>query len=168
MVHHAVALPVSEDGREVLLACHTEGTNYGALLPPSGKVKPTDRNAQAAAVRETREELGIDLDDPRCVGVVEVLKEDGDWLRLFVFVSRYRGKPRKSNEMRDARLFPIDDLPLEDMWPDASSWVPHVINHGHDAPPLGFRLRHVRGPNGRPGFLVKRFNPAALVRRYCA
>lgn len=166
MVNHAVVFAMRRN--KVLLARHLEGTHFGALLPPSGKVKPSDQSIEIAGTREAWEELDILITNPRCVGVVEILKEGGKNLRLFIIIAKYLGTPRGSNEMEKPHLYSIKNLPIKDMWPDASHWVRRVINHNHHAPPIGLRLRLKRGPNNQTKYHVARFNPDAVVRRLCA
>jgi 8-oxo-dGTP diphosphatase len=166
MVNHAVVFAMRRGG--VLLARHLEGRHFGARLPPSGKVKPSDEGTHTTAAREADEEMGITLVNPRCLGIVEILKgRDEKNLRLFVYAATYRGKPRESNEMDDPQFFPIQELPLKDMWSDAPRWVPRLLNQAPGDPPLGLRLRLVRGPDSS-WFHVVRFNPDDLIRKHRA
>lgn len=60
----AAALRQTEDGLEVLLMRRAEraGDRWsGQISLPGGHVEPTDEGAVAAAIRETREEVGLDL-----------------------------------------------------------------------------------------------------------
>lgn len=63
----AVALPLRDgaDGLEVLMIerAHREGDRWsGHMAFPGGMVDPQDASSLAGAMRETREEVGVDLD----------------------------------------------------------------------------------------------------------
>lgn len=166
VINHAVVFAMN--GGRVLLARHREGTYNGFLLPPSGKKRSCDNNILDTAAREAKEETGIDITKPRCVGVVEIFREDGKELRLFPVIAGYRGHPRESNEMTEPRLYPLDHLPVEEMWPDTDRWMPYVIAHDRHTPPFGLRLRWKRGSDGQLQWQVTRFNPDTLIRKFCA
>jgi 8-oxo-dGTP pyrophosphatase MutT (NUDIX family) len=67
MIEAAVAVVVREEhhGFEVLLIQRAERESdpwSGQMALPGGRVEPTDENALQAAIRETREEVALDLE----------------------------------------------------------------------------------------------------------
>ena len=51
-------------------ASHPRDPWSGQMALPGGRVAPVDASLCAAAVRETREEVGLDLDRTRCLGAL--------------------------------------------------------------------------------------------------
>ena len=95
-----------------------------------GKVEAGE-SIKEAAVREVREEVGIEIQ-------VEDLKERGEvffefpnkptWSqKVMIFVARrWQGKPRETEEIKPA-WFPIGGMPFDNMWADARFWIPLVL-----------------------------------------
>jgi 8-oxo-dGTP diphosphatase len=108
-----------DDGR--ILLARRSGVAYGDGLwgLPGGHAELTE-SWSAAAVREVREEIGVEVDpadlDP--VGVQRYL--DGAWHGVDVLfrTRRWTGTPRPVAECSDLDWFPPDDLPA-----DALPWL---------------------------------------------
>ncbi|WP_350347070.1 8-oxo-dGTP diphosphatase [Agromyces sp. G08B096] len=122
------------DGRvEVLLGRKKHGLGEGRYVAPGGKLEPGE-SAVEAAVREVLEESGLVVEashlEPR--GRLTYLFPHREaWSQVsHVFVCRaWRGEPVPSDEL-DPEWFPVAEVPLAEMWDDASRWLPGVLGGG--------------------------------------
>jgi len=113
----AAALRQSEDGLEVLLMRRAErpGDRWsGQISLPGGHVEPTDSSAVAAAIRETREEVGLDLEhDAEVLGELAPLQAMARgrrvdlWITPVVFLYRGKGALELGPEADDAFWLPL-------------------------------------------------------------
>jgi len=125
-----------EGRRQVLLGRKKRGLGTGRWVGLGGKLEAGE-GAEEAAVREIAEESGVEV-------VASDLDRRGDLLYLFphreswsqrstVFVTTsWLGEPAESDELAP-RWFGLDELPLDEMWDDASRWLPGVLAGGHVA-----------------------------------
>ena len=102
----------------------------GRLVAPGGKVE-VGETVRQAAVREVNEEVALKL-------VENSLSHVGDLTYLFptkpawnqrssVFLASHPGgDPVESDELAP-EWFPVEALPLEEMWDDASYWLRRAI-----------------------------------------
>lgn len=119
------------EGRaEVLLGRKKHGLGQGYFVGLGGKLEPGE-SAVEAAVRESFEEAGVVIDpvdlEPR--GLLTYLFPHREaWSQASnVFVCRsWSGLPGPSDEL-DPEWFPLDRVPLEQMWDDAKHWLPGVL-----------------------------------------
>jgi 8-oxo-dGTP diphosphatase len=121
----ATLLFVVTDAR-VLLIHKKRGHGAGRINGPGGKLDPGE-TPRACAVRETREELGIDVLDPVYAGELRFLEADGSRIHGFVFrASRFEGEPVETDE-----AVPLwcatDAVPFARMWPDDRMWLPWLL-----------------------------------------
>jgi 8-oxo-dGTP diphosphatase len=86
-----------------------EDGNYG---PVSGHLEPGETIMQAA-VRECREEIGVELgaDSPEVIGVTHYSLPTGDGLDFFFQVRRWTGEPTAIAECEDLLWCHPDSLP---------------------------------------------------------
>lgn len=107
---HAGALVAIHVGQSLLLLRSSYRTAWNF---PGGSVRRGE-TPEAAARRETAEEIGLVLDSPlRCAGAVSGLWE-GRRDQVFLFVLRLDRLPMlrlDNREIIGARLVPMDDLP---------------------------------------------------------
>lgn len=113
----AAALRAGAQGLEVLLMrrAEREGDRWsGHVSLPGGHVEPTDADAAAAAIREAREEVGIDLArDADVVGAMAPLQAMARgrrvdlWITPVVFAYRGEGAVHLGPEADDAFWFPL-------------------------------------------------------------
>jgi 8-oxo-dGTP diphosphatase len=121
----ATLLFVVTDAR-VLLIHKKRGHGAGRINGPGGKLEPGE-TPRTCAVRETREELGIDVLDPVYAGELRFLEADGSRIHGFVFrASRFAGEPVETDE-----AVPLwcarDAVPYARMWPDDRMWLPWLL-----------------------------------------
>jgi 8-oxo-dGTP pyrophosphatase MutT (NUDIX family) len=118
----AVALILREGtgGVEILFirrAEHPQDPWSGQMAFPGGRFEPGDTDLQATAVRETEEEIGLDL--RACGEVIGILDEVRAMARLrpmdltirpFVFRLRTDAALTPSSEVRSIHWFPLADI----------------------------------------------------------
>lgn len=115
------------DGDRVLLIYKKTGLGSGLYNAPGGIVEPGE-TPREAAVREVREEVGLEVTDPTKLGELE-FHAAGDPLN-YVHVYRstsFSGEPAPSREA-DPEWHPVDDLPYDRMWEGDRHWLPHLLS----------------------------------------
>ena len=119
---------VVRDG-QVLLIEKRRGLGEGLLNGPGGTLE-TGETARACAIRETREEVGIDVSGPGLEPVGDLtFRLDGTvHTRCHVFrTDSFAGTPRSSPEARPVWVA-VDDVPYDRMWDDDRHWLPGVLD----------------------------------------
>lgn len=116
----AVAMVLAGDpGQPQLLfierARHPQDPWSGNLAFPGGRVDPQDRDQRAAAERETREELGFDLTDERCLGRLDDIAGAYLPVRIACFVYHLAEFPRLQANHEVRSSFWFDFLSLTDL-----------------------------------------------------
>lgn len=119
-------LMVVRDGR-VLLGHKKRGFGAGFYNGFGGKVEPGE-SVDEAALRELREEAGIDALDATRRGVVTFVYDDQPRaMRVHIYhASSFAGEPRETDEMRP-EWFELDAVPFDRMWPDDEHWYPMFL-----------------------------------------
>ena len=124
----ATLLLVLKGGR-LLLAYKKRGFGEGLWNGVGGKVEKGETIEQAA-VRETREEIGITPTEYEKVAVLEFDEYfKGELCRItaHVFLCRnFTGTPAESGEMRP-RWFGLDEIPYDQMHKDDRIWLPEIL-----------------------------------------
>ncbi|MCZ6854821.1 MAG: GNAT family N-acetyltransferase [Gammaproteobacteria bacterium] len=117
---------VVQDGK-VLLIRKKRGHGAGKINAPGGKPEGTETPLECA-LRETLEEVGIEVADPKLPGEMKFVDtEDPQW-RGYVFVAEaFQGEPRETEEAIP-RWFALDEIPYAEMWEDDQLWLPHVLD----------------------------------------
>ena len=114
------------DGEQVLLIRKKRGLGAGKINGPGGRIEPGESPLECA-VREVKEEVGLDVRSPRKCGEHHFQFTDGYSLHVHVFVSDdFSGEPIETDE---ALPFWVsrDALPYDEMWEDDRLWVPHML-----------------------------------------
>ena len=109
----AAAIPATADGRIILLRRGFE-PGKGLWTFPGGFVD-LGESVQDAARRETREEIGIEVELGALVGVYSRAQ---DRVVLVVFTARALGEPGTSEEATEVRAFAGDEIP----WDELAFW----------------------------------------------
>ena len=115
----------------VLLAMKKRGFGIGRWNGTGGKFDPGkgDENILDAAIRETREEIGVEIKNPEKFGFFHFkFKEKPEWNQnVSLFISKeWEGEPIESEEMMP-KWFALNEIPYESMWPDDAYWLPHIL-----------------------------------------
>jgi len=115
------------DGERVLLIEKLRGHGAGKVNAPGGKLERGE-SARECAQRETREEVGVDVDGLSCRAELRFQDTNGYAMRGFAFVAESaRGEPRQTDEAVPFWCA-VDALPLERMWDDDRLWLPRVLD----------------------------------------
>ena len=114
------------DGERVLLIRKKTGLGAGKINAAGGKIEPGETAADGA-IRELREEVGVQVDAAEHCGELSFQFTDGLRLHVQVFrADRHRGQPVETEEARPL-WFPVDAIPYDEMWADDRVWVPHLL-----------------------------------------
>lgn len=121
----ATLLFVVRDGH-ILLIRKKRGLGAGKINGPGGRIEPGE-SALEAAVRETREELGIEAHSPELGGELHFQFVDGYGLHCSVFMSPdCTGDPIETDEATPLWTR-IEDIPFHEMWADDRHWLPGML-----------------------------------------
>jgi 8-oxo-dGTP diphosphatase len=122
---------INRSDNTVLLIEKLTGFGAGKINGPGGKIERGE-SIREAAIRETREEVGIDPLDPRKRGELRFQFADGLSIHCHVFTTeRWTGEPHPSHEARPFWA-PIPHVPYDRMWQDDRHWLPYVLEHNQD------------------------------------
>lgn len=119
-------LAIIRKDNQILLGYKKRGFAKGILNGPGGKLEPSESTIECI-VRETREEVGITLKDPKLCGMLEFF--DGDEMEWMVFVFKadsFSGEVIETEEIKPLWVSE-DDLPYDKMWQDDKFWLPSVL-----------------------------------------
>lgn len=118
-------------GPEVLLGRKKRGFGLGKVVGLGGHLEPGETAAEAAA-RELFEEAGVRL-VPSAVqpaGTIDFrfpAMPEWDMECVMFTCTDWSGEVAESDEIVPA-WYPVDALPLTDMWQDADHWLPVVLS----------------------------------------
>ncbi|WP_323171182.1 8-oxo-dGTP diphosphatase [Natrialba sp. PRR66] len=113
---------------EVLLIEKRRGLGEGWYNGPGGKLEG-DETPRECAARETREEVGLELDPAALekAGELTFLLDGTVHTRCHVYrTETFAGEPRPSDEARPEWV-PTDEVPYDQMWEDDRLWLPGVL-----------------------------------------
>jgi len=118
LIEAAVALVLSPGPDAILLIRRAERAEdpwSGQMGLPGGRRGPEDLDLRATAVRETREEVGVDLTAGRLIGALDDLAPRTPVLppvkvRPYVFLLAERQAPIPNGEVAAASWVPLADL----------------------------------------------------------
>ncbi len=122
----ATLMFVIRDGR-ILLIEKKRGLGAGKINGPGGKIDPGETPLECA-IRETREELCIEVESPRKMGELHFAMSDVPDILCHVYLARaYRGVPTETSEAKPLWCR-LDDIPFDRMWDDDIHWLPLMID----------------------------------------
>lgn len=118
-------------GAEVLLIERGKGPLRGLWSLPGGHIEPGEA-ARAAALREVREETGVEADIAGLLDIHEVLRHDGGRLTahylLVVFFGRWiSGEPAPGDDAAAARFVPVEALGALPLTDGAASFIHRAL-----------------------------------------
>jgi len=121
----------SQGDKELLLAMKKRGFGQGKWNGAGGKLdfNKGDGNIFDAAIREMKEETGIEIKDVEKAAILSFyFPYQKEWNQdVHVFISRnWQGEPKESGEMKP-KWFKVNEIPFNEMWPDDKFWLPEVL-----------------------------------------
>lgn len=122
------------NNKELLLAMKKKGFGDGKWNGVGGKLdyKKGDKDIVDAAIRETKEEIGIKIKKLEKVAILSFhfpyISKEKEWDQdVHVFLVKYwKGEPTESEEMAP-RWFKTDEIPFDEMWDDDKVWLPKIL-----------------------------------------
>jgi 8-oxo-dGTP diphosphatase len=124
-VDRATLVFVVRDDR-ILLIRKLRGLGGGKINGPGGRLE-ADESALECAVREAREELGIEPLQLHEAGRLSFQFTDGYSIHVTVFrAADLVGRPVATSEAVPLWT-PIADIPFDEMWEDDRIWLPKLL-----------------------------------------
>ncbi len=125
-VDTAVLTFIRREGH-LLLILKKRGLGHGKVNAPGGRLEPGETPEQAA-VRETREEVGLTPLGLRAAGRLDFAFTDGYSLRCHVFTaSACEGTLRETDEAAPFWCAE-EEIPYGRMWADDRLWIPLMLD----------------------------------------
>jgi len=119
-----LTLCLTKEEGMVLLGMKKRGFGEGRWNGFGGKVEKGETIIEAA-IRETREESGLKVEDLEEKGIVTFhFLDTGKLLEVHIFdVLKYSGTMMETEEM-SPKWFNLDEIPFDKMWADDIYWLP--------------------------------------------
>lgn len=111
---------------QILLIRKKRGLGAGKINGPGGRIEPGE-SAIEAAIRETREELGVVAHNPSLRGELHFQFLDGYSLHCSVFVSDDCSGEAIETDEAIPLWTPLHAIPYQEMWADDQHWLPGTI-----------------------------------------
>lgn len=122
----ATLLFAFRDDGPMLFIRKKRGLGAGLYNGPGGRLEKGETPLEAA-IRETKEEVCIDVHSAIRAGTLRFDFADGYKLKGHVFVSRdWSGTPQATDEA-DPVWFQPKDIPFDRMWKDDPLWMPYLL-----------------------------------------
>ena len=116
---------------EICLAMKKMGFGTGKWNGVGGKVE-INETIEEAAVRETKEEIGVDVLSKQKVAELSFYFPHNSSFdqKVHVYIcEQWNGEPLESEEMAP-KWFDVVDIPFASMWPGDVYWLPRVLSGG--------------------------------------
>ena len=113
-------------GGELLLMRKKRGHGAGKINAPGGKVDAGE-TPLACALRETREEVGIQVRGAVLMAELKFVdRVDAQWQGYVFMASNYEGSPVETEEASPFWV-PLDRIPYDEMWEDDRVCLPEIL-----------------------------------------
>ncbi|MFW5784533.1 MAG: 8-oxo-dGTP diphosphatase [Spirochaetota bacterium] len=121
----AVIAFARRDG-QILLIHKKRGLGAGKVNGPGGRIE-ADETPEHAAIRETREEVGLELTDLREQARLRFRFSNGFSLFVHVFTTFSFSGDLVETDEADPFWVLEHEIPYERMWADDAHWLPEVL-----------------------------------------
>lgn len=122
---HAVVTYIKR-GNELLLIEKKRGLGAGKINVPGGHIE-VNETPYEAAVRETREEVHLEVSNLKLMGYLYFRFKDGLTMKGLVYITeKYSGEEKETDEAKPFWC-PLDSIPYDKMWADDIVWIPEVL-----------------------------------------
>ncbi len=113
---------------KILFGMKKRGHGQGKWNGFGGKVEKGETIEQGA-IREMKEESGIEISKMNKLGIIDFEYQDGSGnMKVHIFdVKEFKGSPIESAEMKP-KWFDVNKIPYNQMWPDDKYWLPMFLN----------------------------------------
>lgn len=113
---------------KILLGMKKRGHGEGKWNGFGGKVEEGE-TIEEGAIREMKEESGVEIKKMNKLGILEFEYQDGSGnMEVHIFyVKEFKGSPIESEEMRP-KWFDINEIPYNQMWSDDKYWLPIFLD----------------------------------------
>lgn len=98
-----------------------------------------DEDVYSAAIREAREETGLDVTDLRLRGVVNIDAGKAQGILMFVFTAKANQREVIACAEGSLEWWPRDNLPQSDLVDDLTILLPRVLSMADDEQPFSAR-----------------------------
>ena len=113
---------------EICLAMKKRGLGVDKWNGAGGKPKEGE-SFEDCAIRETKEEIGVDIKDFYQVSEMYFKTNNStEWnehVKAY-FCEKWIGEVAESEEM-NPKWFKVSDIPYSNMWPEAVTWLPKAL-----------------------------------------
>lgn len=116
---------------KVLLGMKKRGFGQGKYAGIGGKLEQGETSEQAA-IREVKEEIGVDVENLRRVASTNnyfpYVTDQDSWNQAIAvyLVDKWQGEILETDEIMP-QWFDIKNIPLDKMWSDAKLWLPQIL-----------------------------------------
>ena len=105
--------PVIIENNKVLLIKEKKGNIITPWFFPGGKTEENDKDLEDTCRRETKEEIGVDIEIIKQLKTLEDIGADGSQVTLYHFLAKRIGKIKPDNNITDWNWFDINNLPKD-------------------------------------------------------
>ena len=113
---------------KILLGMKKRGHGEGKWNGFGGKVEKGE-TIEEGAIREMKEESGVEIKKMNKLGILEFEYQDGSGnMEVHIFYAKeFKGSPTESEEMKP-KWFDVNEIPYNQMWPDDKYWLPMFLD----------------------------------------
>jgi len=127
MAIRATLCYIVKDGK-VLFIRKKRGIGQGKLNGPGGKIEMNEDLIESVK-REVKEEVGVDVIDPRALGEIDFYFGDRFEWKVYIFKSdEFTGVEKETDEAKPI-WFDVGQIPFHEMWPDDRYWLPLLLGN---------------------------------------